>query len=139
MQQFAYRGIRKRSTRTLFGLPLLDIALGPDPEAGEMRGHARGIIAIGDIAKGGIAIGGIALGVVSFGGLAVGGLSLGGLAVGFAAAGGGAIGVVAVGGAAIGYYALGGFALGKHVVWAAERSPEAVDFFRRWLPFLPLK
>ena len=55
-----YRGIRKRSTRTLFGLPLIDIAIGPDPEKGEIRGHAHGVIAIGDIAKGWIAIGSVA-------------------------------------------------------------------------------
>ena len=46
-----YRGIRKRSPKTLCGLPLVDIAIGPDPEKGEMRGHAHGIIAIGDIAN----------------------------------------------------------------------------------------
>ncbi len=54
----AYRGIRKTSSIKIFGLPLYDIAMGPDPERGTMRGHARGIIAIGDTARGVFAIGG---------------------------------------------------------------------------------
>jgi hypothetical protein len=148
MEQQMYRGIRKRSAGTLCGLPLLDIAMGPDPEKGEMRGHARGIIAIGDIATGGIALGGVAagiiafgglgVGIVSFGGLAFGLLAIGGLAVGGIAAGGGAIGCVAIGGGAVGYYAFGGAAFGKHVISAMQRSPEAVEFFKHWFPFLPI-
>jgi hypothetical protein len=51
-------GYRKRSGTVLFGLPLYDIAVGANPEAGEARGHARGIVAIGDIATGWLAIGG---------------------------------------------------------------------------------
>jgi hypothetical protein len=114
MQQHIPRGIRKRSNKTFLGLPIVDIALGPDPEMGEMRGHAHGIIAIGDIAKGWIAIGGIAVG-------------------------GGAMGVVAIGGGAVGYYAFGGGAFGKYVVSAMQRSPEAVEFFKHWFPCLPMK
>lgn len=143
------KGIRKSSARKFLGLPLLDIAIGPDFEKGELRGHAKGILAIGDIAQGGIAIGGVSVGVLALGGCAVGifavggcalgALALGGLAVGGIALGGAAIGAVAVGGGAIGYYAFGGGALGKHIVSATERSPEAVAFFQRWLPFLPLR
>jgi hypothetical protein len=65
---------------------------GPDLERGEMRGHAKGIIAIGDIAtgvvalagvaRGGLAIGGLAVGLISLGGLSIGALALGGLAIG---------------------------------------------------------
>jgi hypothetical protein len=149
MQQQMYRGIRKRSNKTLFGLPLVDIAIGPDLEKGEMRGHANGIIALGDIARGWIAIGGVATGIValgglaagivSFGGLSLGLFALGGLAVGGLAAGGGAIGVVAIGGGAIGYYAFGGGAFGKYVFSAMERTPEAVEFFKHWFPFLPMR
>lgn len=141
--------IRKRSQQTILGLPLVDIAIGPDPEKNEVRGHARGIIAIGDIATGwlafggvaygGLASGGIAVGIVSFGGLSIGLAALGGLAIGGIAVGGGAIGFAAIGGGAIGYYALGGGALGKYVIMATERSQEAVDFFKHWLPFLQLK
>lgn len=144
----AYRSIRKRSAKMLCGLPLVDVAIGPDPGKGEMRGHARGIIAIGDIAegwlaiggiaRGGLAIGGLAVGVITLGGVGVGVLSFAGLSFGLLAFGGLAIGGVAVGGAAVGYYAFGGGAWGKYVVSAMQRSQEAVEFFTRWLPFLPL-
>jgi len=148
MQQ-PYRGIRKRSDNALFGLPFIDIAIGPDQERREMRGHAYGIIAIGDTARGGIAIGGaaagivalggVAVGIVSFGGLSLGLLALGGLAIGGVAVGGAAIGMVAIGGGAVGYFAFGGGAFGKYVISGAERAPEAVEFFKHWFPFLPTK
>ena len=107
---------------------------------GELRGHAKGVIAIGDFATGFVALGGLARGVVAIGGLAaglfsVGGLSIGllsafgGLAIGALAVGGGAFGAVAVGGGAGGYYACGGGAAGTHVVSAIRRDPEAVQFF----------
>src|SRR5687768_11554059 len=73
-------GKRYRSKATLFGLPVIDIALGP--KDGQMRGKAKGIIAIGDIAFGGIALGGVSVGVVAFGGLAVGLCAMGGCAIG---------------------------------------------------------
>jgi len=142
-----YKGIRKQSKTMLWGLPLVSIAMGPNFEKGEMRGHAKGIIAIGDFATGVIAIGGIARGVVAFGGLALGlfsfggcALSLlfafGGLAVGAVAFGGCALGLVAIGGNAIGYYAVGGKAFGAHVIDSAKQSPEAVQFFERFVPGL---
>lgn len=144
---YPYRGVRRRSTKTLWGLPLYDIAMGPDPEKGELRGHARGVIAIGDFATGVIAIGGVARGVIAMGGLAlgllfgmgglgVGLLAVGGLAIGGMAIGGGAIGGIAIGGGAFGYYAVGGGAFGAQVIDAMRQDPEAVRFFNEWLPFL---
>lgn len=135
------QGIRWRASWGIGNIPLFDIALGPDLERGEFRGHARGIIAIGDMATGFLAIGGLARGVLSVGGLAlgvlsVGGLSvgllgaLGGLAIGSVALGGGAIGGVALGGGAAGYYACGGGTAGVHVVSAMEHDPQAEKFFR---------
>ena len=114
-----WRCIRKRSTTMICGAPLYDIALGPDLERGEMRGHARGIVAIGDIATGVVALGGLARGLFAFGGLAMGG---------------GALGLVAMGGGAFGYYAMGGGAAGEHVISALHRDPEAVRFFSQWIP-----
>lgn len=138
--RMAFRCLRKRSAATLFGIPLYDIAMGPDLERGERRGHARGIIAIGDLATGVVAIGGLARGVFALGGMALGlvslggcsvglGLAVGGLALGGLAIGGCAVGMVAVGGLAIGYYACGGGAFGAHVINAQMRDPEAVRFF----------
>lgn len=146
-RRLPYRGIRKRSPRALWGLPLYDIALGADPATGELRGHALGVIAIGDIATGVLALGGVARGVIAVGGLAagillgIGGLStgllaLGGLAIGGIALGGGAIGAIAIGGGAWGYYAVGGGALGEHVISGTAQDPEALRFFSDWLPGL---
>lgn len=137
------RGIRKRASWGIGDLPFYDVALGPDLERGELRGHAKGVVAIGDLATGVLALGGLARGVVAFGGLAVGlvsfgGLSvgilgaIGGLAIGGLALGGGAVGGVAIGGGAAGYYACGGGAVGEHVVDATHRDPEAQEFFRRY-------
>ena len=135
------RGVRKRAGWGLGNIPFFDIALGPSPGHGQVRGHAKGIIAIGDVATGVVALGGWARGVLALGGVAtglfsVGGLSvgvlaaLGGLAIGGLAFGGGAVGAVAVGGGAVGHYACGGGAAGDYVVSPARKDPEAEAFFR---------
>lgn len=141
------QGRRYQSNIILFGLPLVSIAMGPS--GNEKRGHARGIIAIGDMAtgwlavggfaRGIIAIGGMALGVfslggmsvglIAFGGWAVGGIATGGGAIGGIAHGGGAVGIVARGGGAVGYYAQGGGVTGKYVIGPGYRDPKAVEFF----------
>ena len=109
-------GIRKTSSLRIGNLPLLSIAMGPDPAKGEIRGHAKGVIAIGDMATGWVALGGLARGGVALGGLSVG--------------------VVAWGGAAVGYYACGGAAFGQYVMSAATQDREAVELFGRFLPWL---
>jgi hypothetical protein len=137
------RCVRKRATFMLFGLPAYDIALGPDLEKGERRGHAKGFFAVGDMATGVFAIGGLARGLVALGGLAVGvltfgglsiglGLAIGGLAIGSVAFGGGALGGVAVGGGAVGYYAVGGDAAGKYVLSPRRQDPEIEELFREY-------
>lgn len=143
LTQGRFRGVRYESAARIGNLPLLALASGPDPERGEIRGHAKGIVAIGDVAtgvvaigglaRGFIALGGLALGLVSFGGLAVGALgAVGGLALGSLALGGGAVGYVAIGGGAAGYYACGGAAVGQYTIGPWYRSPEALEFFRRY-------
>jgi hypothetical protein len=134
--------IRRRSDYEYLGMPLWSIASGPDLAKGELRGHAKGVLAIGDVAtgiiavgglaRGVIAIGGFAIGIVAVGGFAIGGFAFGGLAIGAIALGGGAVGWVAIGGAAAGFYAVGGAAWGMYVVSAMERSPEAIAFFTQW-------
>ena len=142
-------GVRKQSSTMIFGLPLWAFATGPDPARGEMRGHAKGIIAIGDIATGVLALGGLARGLFALGGLALGVFSLGGMAIGLALAvggaaiggialGGGAAGAVAVGGGALGHYAFGGGAGGTHVISALRCDPEAAQFFRKRFASIPL-
>ena len=106
------RGFEYRSTRTMFGLPLVHICSSRDPE-GKRLSTASGIIAIGDIA-----IGGVAIGAFSFGGIAIGGLSLGLVGIGgcvlglLAALGGVSFGAFAVGGIAFGGVAIGSIAIG---------------------------
>lgn len=140
---FARYTVRKQSEYVFLGLPLYSIARGPDFSKGEMRGHAKGVLAIGDTATGIIAIGGFAMGGVAIGGVAVGLVTLGGLslglllaiggaAIGMLANGGAALGLVAIGGAAAGYYAAGGAAYGAYVLDAMHRSPEAIEFFSQW-------
>jgi hypothetical protein len=135
------RSVRRRASAFVGNLPLWEIAIGPDLEKDERRGHAKAVLAVGDIAtgfvalggwaRGVLAIGGLATGLFSFGGLSVGALAaVGGLAIGSAAFGGGAIGVVAIGGGAVGEYACGGGAAGAHVISAMRSDPEAEAFFR---------
>jgi hypothetical protein len=142
------RSIRWKSSATLLEYPLISIAIGPDPANNEVRGHARGVIALGDLATGVIALGGVARGAIALGGLAVGGIALGGcavgllgfggLALGYLAFGGLAIGYAAVGGLAIDYYAMGGLAIGKFIIGPMQRDPQAVEFFTRVLHSLPI-
>ena len=135
------RCVRKKATWGLGNIPMYEVAVGPDLERGEMRGHARAIFAFGDIAtgfvavggwaRGVVALGGLATGVVSFGGLSIGVLAaVGGLAIGSFAFGGGAVGAIAVGGGAVGQYACGASAFGEHVLSVGRRDPEAEAFFR---------
>jgi hypothetical protein len=139
---FAETGRRYQSKAMIFGLPLIDIAVGP--KNGQMRGKARGFIAIGDFATGFLAIGGVVRGVVAIGGVAaglfalgglslglftalggvaLGGLASGGIAGGGASAGGLGAGFMAQGGLAIGYYARGGKAWGMHTVSMGPMPP----------------
>jgi hypothetical protein len=141
------KAVRWNSSATFLEYPVISIAVGPDLANNESRGHARGIIALGDIATGVIALGGVARGVVALGGLAIGGIALGGgaigivalagLALGYIACGGAAIGYAAIGGLAIGQYAMGGAVFGKYVIGPLHRDPQAVEFFSRlWPGFL---
>ena len=145
--KFPVKGIRHESARKFFGLPLWAIAIGPNWEHGEMRGHARAVFALGDMATGWFAFGGLARGLFAFGGLAIGLFAFGGAAIGVLVAvggaaigglaiGGGAVGVVAIGGGACGYYALGGSAIGIHTISATHQDPAALDFFRQYFPGL---
>jgi hypothetical protein len=144
-------GRRYTSETVIFGLPLVQIALGPHDE--ERVGRARAIIAIGDLAvgwlaiggfsRGLIALGGFAVGVVAVGGGAMGALSFGGFAVGVAAVGGLAVGGAAMGGLAvagiavsaglaIAWYARAGFAYAVHGVAGNVRDSEAIAFFNQY-------
>lgn len=113
VNHYHYEGWRYeyKSSRTLFGLPLVHINL---------RAHgvawARGIVAIGNTATGLVALGALSAGLFSLGALSVGLLSLGALAAGLCAIGGVALGPLAAGGVAIGLVSFGGLAVGQFAV-----------------------
>jgi hypothetical protein len=125
-----------RSTLRLFGLPLLAVRIGPQPDSA-VRGIARGWIALGDVAIGVLfGAGGAAVGAIALGGISLGLLSVGGLAIGLLAFGGAAVGVWAAGGAAVALHAaLGGlavamdYALGGLVIAEHANDAAARDFF----------
>jgi hypothetical protein len=111
--KWAASGIRYESKSKLLGLPIVSIASGPNLEANEDRGLAKGVIAVGDISFGVLSFGGIAFGVFSAGGASFGLVSVGGLSIGVIALGGAAIGLLAaVGGVAIGYNVVGEVGIG---------------------------
>jgi hypothetical protein len=109
--------VRKRSQLMIFGLPLVDIAFGPDLQTGERHGSARGLVAIGDQARGGIAVGGAAFGLIAVGGSAVGVVAVGGACLGVFAVGGLALGAVALGGLSVGVVARGGLSFARSVAF----------------------
>lgn len=106
------QGYEYRSPTTVFGVPLVHIALSLDGEGKTMR-LAHGVIAIGDIAIGGVALGGFAFGGIALGGVSLGLVSFAGIAVGL---------LMAMGGVAFGGYAVGGFAVGLIATGAVELS-----------------
>jgi len=128
-----YWSYEYRSQAELFGMPLLHIAQGINPETGLPR-VAKGIIAIGNIAIGLVAIGGFALGGFVLSGIGFGLLTFAGLAVGGLAMGGISIGAwLAVGGLAISsQYAIGGLALGAHTLSPSGADPELLKLLGRW-------
>ena len=122
-----------KSSRTLFGLPLIHIRLG---ERGLCT--ARGIIAIGNCAVGALSIGGFSFGLVSVGGLSLGLLfSLGGWAVGALAIGGLALGLLAFGGVAAGFFSLGGWIRQPEAAVLSACRPICLPGCRPTTPMLP--
>jgi hypothetical protein len=124
-----------KSEMELFGLPLIHIAQGVDPQTGALR-VAKGIIAIGNIAIGGFAMGGLALGGITVGGASVGVVALGGLALGGITFGGVSIGaLLAFGGLAVSAaYAVGGLALAPNYIGGNGASPEFIRLLERLFP-----
>ena len=128
-------GYEYKSQTEYFGLPLIHIAYGPNPETGLPR-VARGVIAIGNFAFGLVAIGGMAVGGVVLSGIGLGVFILGGISVGMIALGGLSIGAVfAAGGLAISSaYALGGLAIGPHAIGTGRVDQDFLQQLERIWP-----
>lgn len=139
--KFAYFEYKSRTT--IFGLPLLHVSGGQDPETGGIKvakgivaigERARGVLAFGGHATGGLAVGGVAVGVFAYGGIAIGLGAFGGIAIALGIALGGlAVGPVAVGGSSVGYYSCGASAHGVHALGGNVRDAEAERFFVPWV------
>ncbi len=133
-----WTGWEYKSKRTWFGLPLLHVANGVDPQTGQAR-HARGIVAIGGVATGWLAMGGRAYGGIAFGGIAVGGIAFGGIAAGLVAFGGLTLALLmAFGGLVIAPLAVGGMAYGFYVFDGSHHNMEKLTWLtgrglNRWI------
>lgn len=128
------------SRRQVLGLPLINFAVGINPETGN-RAVARGIVAIGPRAVGVVAVGRIALGLIAVGQLGIGAVALGQAVAALAAVGQLGVGVLlGVGQVATGYICVAQLGFGHWVlaqlgfrehVWAMRhRDPEAAEYFR---------
>jgi hypothetical protein len=114
---------RKRSSLRMWGMPLYDIAIGPDAKTGERSGHARGVFACGDRATGVIAVGSFARGIIAVGLATVGIFACGVGSLGLVSCGAGAAGLLAVGGVPVGVVAIGGVSAGWVSVGGGAWAP----------------
>jgi hypothetical protein len=135
---YYYPNYEYRSKVELFGLPLIHISNGYDPETMRPR-VAKGVLAIGNVAIGVFAMGGIALGGFTLGGMSLGLVALGGLSIGVIALGGGTLGLIfAGGGLAISTgYALGGLALAPHFIGGNGTDVAFLRLLQRLFPGFP--
>ena len=121
-----------RSTRRLWGLPLVHVAHNRERHAFRETpaAVARGIVAIGDVAIGVVAVGGFAIGGVAIGGMTVGVFSLGLMAAGL---------LIAVGCMAGGAYAAGLMAYGVAATgWRARSLLDLTAEAMQWVSFWAL-
>ncbi len=105
-------GRRASSSTMIMGMPLWSVAFGPDLEKGELRGHAHGIFALGEIATGVVAVGAVAVGIFALAPISIGVIALGGVAMGGVTVGGVSIGILSYGAVALGVFAYGHETLG---------------------------
>jgi hypothetical protein len=137
MMGYGYYGwnYEYKSEAEFFGLPLIHIAQGIDPNTGAPR-IAKGIIAIGNIAIGVFALGGLAIGGITLGGTSLGAFAFGGLALGVVTFGGISIGaLLAIGGLAISAaYAVGGLALAPNFIGGNGVDPDFIQLLERLFP-----
>ncbi len=101
------RGKRAASSTVIMGMPLWSIAYGPDLENGEMRGHAHGIFALGELATGIVAVGAVAVGGITLAPVSIGVIAVGAVAMGGVTIGGVSIGILSYGAVALGVFAYG--------------------------------
>lgn len=123
-------GFEWKTEATIFGLPLIHVAIGRDTKTGRLR-VARGIIAVGQFAVGLITIAQFGIGLLfGLGQVTVGILAAGQAALGiYFGIGQFATGMTAVGQLALGRYVLAQVGFGEHVWSAGIKDPVAVEYF----------
>lgn len=127
-------GFEWRTKLSIFGLPLVHIALGRNRQTGKLL-VAKGIIAIGQFAIGLIAIGqfgvGLLFGLAQF---AFGAFAVAQFALGFVfGLGQFATGITAIGQFAIGKYVLCQIGYGEYVWSFIEKNAKAIEYFSHLL------
>jgi hypothetical protein len=135
---------RKRSQKTLFGLPLWEVAFNLIRKKKKRvryvkQAKARAIIAIGDSATGVIAIGSFAKGLISVGNFSLGLLSFGGFSLGLLSGGVFGVGLIGIGIFGVGLFSIGlmggGYASFGAMVLASYpydrfyKSPEMTEIY----------
>jgi len=132
-------GYEWKSKTTVFGLPLVHIAIGRNRETGQLM-LAKGIIAIGQFAVGLVTIAQFGLGIL---------FGLGQFMAGFVTIGQFALGVYfGLGQFATGYTVIGQFAFGTYVraqlgygkyIWSSFiKDTQAIQYFNRILGYIGL-
>jgi uncharacterized membrane protein (DUF485 family) len=124
-------GYEWRSRQEMFGLPLVHVAIGWNPETGKLR-IAKGVVAVGQFGIGFITIAQFGFGLVfGFGQFLAAPVAVAQFALGlFFGLGQFATGYIAIGQLAAGVYVLAQQGFGEHV-WSAKISdPAALEFFR---------
>ncbi len=124
-------GFEWKSKITIYGYPLIHIAIGRDAR-GKLR-VARGIIAIGQFGIGLITIAQFGVGILfGFGQFILGLTTFAQFAIGILfGLGQFATGYIAIGQIAFGWYVLCQFGFGKYILSPGISNPQASEFFRQ--------
>ncbi|MCK9614641.1 MAG: hypothetical protein M0R48_03950 [Candidatus Omnitrophica bacterium] len=123
-------GFEWRSKLTLFGLPLVHIALGLNSNTGKLL-IAKGIIAIGIFGIGVISITMVGMGVIALGQFSLGIIAIAQFAIGILfGLGQFATGLTAIGQFAFGKYVLAQFGYGKYVLSSTIKDIRALEYFK---------
>jgi hypothetical protein len=125
-------GFEWRTKAEIFGLPLIHVAIGRDPQTLKLR-VAKGVLAVGQFAVGLVTVAQFGVGLLfGLGQFVVGSVVIaqfaGGLVFGL---GQFAFAYVAIGQLAIGEYARAQAAWGRYVWTAARQDPQALALFGR--------
>lgn len=132
-----WRGFEWKSKASLFGLPLVHIAIGRNKETGRLM-MAKGIIAIGQFGIGLITIAQFGIGVLFGLGQFVGGLiTAGQFALGlYFGLGQFATGMTVIGQLAFGTYVRAQIGYGTYMWTSTVKDPQAVEYFSNLWAFI---